>query len=174
LQSALREQLKTTTGNEKRSTTNCAPRVSNLKFLNLKLKHQNGFDLHQIIQDEIPCEKIIETDSEIAFLDIMPCAAGHTLVIPKLEVERLEDLPAEQALSLMRTMQQVAKAVSTAFDGIDYNLILNNGLNAGQEIAHVHFHVLPRAKGSPGPFREHVQYAEGEMQEVGAKIRNCL
>ena len=128
----------------------------------------------KIIQGEIPCEKIIETDSEIAFLDIMPCAAGHTLVIPKLEVKRLEDLPAEQALSLMRTMQQVAKAVSTAFDRIDYNLILNNGLNAGQEIAHVHFHVLPRAKGSPGPFRERVQYAEGEMQEVGAKIRNCL
>ena len=123
----------------------------------------------KIIQGEIPCEKIIETDSEIAFLDIMPCAAGHTLVIPKLEVERLEDLPAEQALSLMRTMQQVAKAVSTAFDGIDYNLILNNGFNAGQEIAHVHFHVLPRAKGSPRPFREHVQYAEGEMQEVDRK-----
>ena len=128
----------------------------------------------KIIQGEIPCEKIIETDSEIAFLDIMPCAEGHTLVIPKLEVKRLEDLPESEALSLMRTMQHVAKAVSAAFDGIDYNLILNNGLNAGQEVAHVHFHVLPRTKGSPGPFRERVQYAEGEMQEVGAKIRNCL
>ena len=104
----------------------------------------------------------------------MPCATGHTLVIPKLEVERLEDLPAEHALSLMRTMQHVAKAVSVAFDGTDYNLILNNGLNAGQEIAHIHFHLLPRAKGSPGPFRKRVQYAEGEMQEVGAKIRKCL
>ena len=128
----------------------------------------------KIIQGEIPCEKIIETDSEIAFLDINPCAAGHTLVIPKLEVERLEDLPETQTMSLMRTIQQVAKAVSTAFDGIDYNLILNNGVNAGQVIEHVHFHVLPRAKESPGPFRKHIQYAEGEMQEVGAKIRNCL
>ena len=128
----------------------------------------------KIIQGEIPCEKIIETDSEIAFLDINPCSAGHTLVIPKLEVERLEDLPETQTMSLMRTIQQVAKAVSTAFDGIDYNLILNNGVNAGQVIEHVHFHVLPRAKGSPGPFRKHIQYAEGEMQEVGAKIRNCL
>ena len=128
----------------------------------------------KIIQGEIPCEKIIETNSEIAFLDIKPCAAGHTLVIPKLEVERLEDLPETQTMSLMRTMQQVAKAVSTAFDGIDYNLILNNGLNAGQEISHVHFHVLPRAKGSPGPFRKRVKYTEGEMQEVGARIRNCL
>ena len=128
----------------------------------------------KIIQGEIPCEKIIETDSEIAFLDINPCAAGPTLVIPKLEVERLEDLPETQTMSLMRTIQQVAKAVSTAFDGIDYNLILNNGVNAGQVIEHVHFHVLPRAEGSPGPFRKHIQYAEGEMQEVGAKIRNCL
>ena len=128
----------------------------------------------KIIQGEIPCEKIIETDSEIAFLDINPCAAGHTLVIPKLEVERLEDLPETQTMSLMRTIQQVAKAVSTAFDGIDYNLILNNGVNAGQVIEHVHFHVLPRDERSPGPFRKHIQYAEGEMQEVGAKIRNCL
>ncbi len=128
----------------------------------------------KIIQGEIPCEKIIETDSKIAFLDINPCTAGHTLVIPKLEVERLEDLPETQTMSLMRTIQQVAKAVSTAFDGIDYNLILNNGVNAGQVIEHVHFHVIPRAEGSPGPFRKHIQYAEGEMQEVGAKIRNCL
>ena len=128
----------------------------------------------KIIQGRIPCEKIIETESEIAFLDINPCAAGHTLVIPKLEVERLEDLPETQTMSLMRTIQQVAKAVSTASDGIDYNLILNNGVNAGQVIEHVHFHVIPRAEGSPGPFRKHIQYAEGEMQEVGAIIRNCL
>ena len=128
----------------------------------------------KIIQGEIPCEKIIETDSEIAFLDIMPCAEGHTLVIPKLEVKRLEDLPESEALSLMLTMKHVAKAVSAAFDGIDYNLILNNGANAGQEVEHVHFHVLPRPQGSSRPFHQRVKYAEGEMQEVGAKIRNCL
>ena len=128
----------------------------------------------KIIQGEIPCEKIIETDSEIAFLDIMPCAEGHSLVIPKLEVKRLEDLPVSKALSLMRTIQHVAKAVSTAFNGIDYNLILNNGANAGQEVEHVHFHVLPRPQNSPRPFHQRVKYAVGEMQEVGAKIRNCL
>ena len=128
----------------------------------------------KIIQGEIPCEKIIETDSEIAFLDIMPCAEGHTLVIPKLEVKRLEDLPESEALSLMRTMKNVAKAVSAAFNGIDCNLILNNGANAGQEVEHVHFHVLPRPLGSSMPFHHRTKYAEGEMQEVGAKIRNCL
>ena len=104
----------------------------------------------------------------------MPSSTGHTLVIPKLEVMRLEDLPEAQAISLMRTLQQVAIAVSAAFDGIDYNLILNNGANAGQEVEHVHFHILPRAEGSPRAFRKHIQYAEGEMQEVGARIRKCL
>ena len=128
----------------------------------------------KIIQGEIPCEKIIETDSEFAFLDIMPCAEGHTLVIPKLEVKRLEDLPESEALSLMHTMQHVAKAVSAAFDGIDYNIILNNGNNAGQEVEHIHFHILPRSQGSTRPFYQRLKYAKGEMQEVGAKIRNCL
>ena len=74
----------------------------------------------------------------------------------------------------MRTLQQVAKAVSTAFDGIDYNIILNNGANAGQEVEHVHFHVIPRTEGSHKPFGNHIRYSEGEMQEVGARIRNCL
>jgi diadenosine tetraphosphate (Ap4A) HIT family hydrolase len=116
----------------------------------------------------------IENIAEITLLDIMPCAARHTLVVPKLEVKRLEDLPEAQALSLMRTLQHVAKAISADFDGIDYNLILNNGINAGQEMEHVHFHVLPRPEGSPRPFRQRVQYAEVEMQEVGAKIRIYL
>jgi len=128
----------------------------------------------QIVQGEIPCEKIFETDEEIAFLDIMPSAKGHTLVIPKLEVIKLEELPESLAISLMRTLQTVATAVSKAFDGIDYNLILNNGENAGQVVEHLHFHILPREKDSPAPFRNKIKYAEQEMQEVGARIRNYL
>ena len=128
----------------------------------------------QIIQGEIPCEKIFETDSEISFLDIMPNALGHTLVVPKIEVIKLEELSQSQAISLMCTLQQVAKAVSSAFDGIDYNLILNNGANAGQVVEHLHFHIIPRSEGSPRPFSKHIQYAEREIQEIGAKIRNCF
>jgi len=128
----------------------------------------------QIIQGEIPCEKIFETDSEISFLDIMPNALGHTLVVPKIEVIKLEDLSQSQAISLMCTLKQVAKAVSLAFDGIDYNLILNNGENAGQVVEHLHFHIIPRSEGSSRPFSKHIQYSEREIQEIGAKIRNCF
>ncbi len=126
----------------------------------------------KIVQGEIPCEKVFETDSELAFLDIMPNEIGHTLVIPKLEVLRLEDLPQSHAISLMCSLQKVAKAVSLAFDGIDYNLILNNGANAGQVVEHIHFHVIPRSEGSPRPFQKHIQYADREMQKIGARIRN--
>ena len=76
----------------------------------------------QIIKGELPCEKIFENDTEISFLDIMPRSIGHTLVVPKLEVVRLEDLPQPQAITLMCTLQKVAKAVSIAFNKIDYNL----------------------------------------------------
>jgi len=127
-----------------------------------------------IIRGEIPCEKITETDSEIAFLDINPCSHGHTLCIPKREVARLEELPLEEAASLMGFMQRVSAAVSRAFDGTDYNLTLNNGVNAGQEVPHVHFHVIPRKPGSSRPFKSREPYGEGEMAAVGERIRACL
>ena len=128
----------------------------------------------KIIQGDSPCEKIFETDTEISFLDIMPSEVGHTLVIPKNEVKLLEDLPENQAISLMSTLQLVAKAVSNAFNRTDYNIILNNGANAGQVVEHIHFHVIPRTEGSSRPFMKNIQYATGEMQEVGTRIRNCI
>tara|TARA_B100000700_G_C14549187_1_gene625748 strand:- start:89 stop:493 length:405 start_codon:yes stop_codon:yes gene_type:complete len=128
----------------------------------------------QIIKGELPCEKIFETDSEISFLDIMPSSIGHTLVVPKLEVVRLEDLPQPQAITLMCTLQKVAKAVSIAFNKIDYNIVLNNGGNAGQVVSHIHFHVIPRKEHSNKPFAEKIQLSESEFKVIGSKIRNCF
>ena len=128
----------------------------------------------QIIQGKLPCEKIFETDSEISFLDIMPSSIGHTLVIPKLEVIRLEDLPQSQPIALMCTLQRVAKAISLAFNKIDYNIVLNNGPNAGQVVDHLHFHVIPRSEGSSKPFHEKIQLTKSEIKVIGSKIRNCL
>ena len=128
----------------------------------------------QIIKGELPCEKIFETDSEISFLDIMPSSIGHTLVVPKLEVVRLEDLPQPQAITLMCTLQKVAKAVSIAFNKIDYNIVLNNGANAGQVVSHIHFHVIPSKEGNNKPFAEKIQLSESEFKVIGSKIRNCL
>ena len=86
----------------------------------------------------------------------------------------MEDLPPEDAAALMGFMQRVAAAVSRAFDGTDYNLMLNNGVNAGQEVPHIHFHVIPRKPGSSRPFKSREPYGEGEMAAVGERIRACL
>jgi len=128
----------------------------------------------KIIQGEIPCELVLQTNSEIAFLDINPSSKGHTLVVPKCEVARLEELPAEDAAALMQTLQRVARAVSRSLDNSDYNIVLNNGTNAGQEVPHVHFHIIPRPAGSSRPFRNKEAYAEGEMSRYGQQIRECL
>ena len=126
----------------------------------------------RIIQGELPCEKIDETDNEICLLDISPFTEGHPLVIPKREVARFEELPETEALSLMHTMQRVSKAVCKAYGGADYNIQLNNGPGAGQEVPHVHFHIIPRPDGLRVPNLG--KYADGQMAEVGALVRACL
>ena len=126
----------------------------------------------RIIQGELPCEKIDETDNEFCLLDISPFTEGHTLVIPKREVARFEELPETEALSLMHTMQRVSKAVCKAYGGADYNIQLNNGPGAGQEVPHVHFHIIPRPDGLRVPNLG--KYADGQMAEVGALVRACL
>lgn len=128
----------------------------------------------KIIQNEIPSEKIFESETEIAFLDISPWMFGHTLVVPKLEIARLEELPLDAVQSLMISLQLVSRAVSQAFGGIDYNVLLNNGEQAGQEVSHVHFHIVPRPEGEPFDYRIRKEYGAGDMQKVGEKIRSFL
>ncbi len=123
----------------------------------------------QIVRGEIPAEKVYETGSELAFLDLHPKSPGHTLVVPKLEVASFEDLPPEAAASLMTTLQTVAKGVTQAMSTAHYNLVLNNGARAGQVVFHVHFHVIPRYGG----------FARGEgpsapAAEIAERIRSAI
>ncbi len=123
----------------------------------------------QIVRGEIPAEKVYETRSELAFLDIHPKSPGHTLVVPKLEVASFVDLPPEAAASLMTTLQTVAKGVTQAMGTAHYNLVLNNGARAGQVVFHVHFHVIPRYEGfarGGGP--------SAPLAEIAESIRNAI
>ena len=127
----------------------------------------------KIIQGELPCEKIYETTSEIAFLDIYPVSPGHTLVVPKREVAKFENLPESEAIHLMKSLHKVASAISKAY-GVDYNIILNDGPGAGQEVPHVHFHIIPRPEGSSMGFKSRSKYPDNLMKETGKKIREKL
>ena len=128
----------------------------------------------KIIEGSIPSIQIDETENEIAFLDIMPCAEGHTLIVPKKEVDRFEDMDPEDAATLMMFLQRVSRAVSSAFGGVDYNLILNNGVQAGQEVMHVHFHIIPRLERTSRMFGNRKNASTEELQQTADKIRKFL
>ena len=101
----------------------------------------------KIIRGEMPCFKVYEDAHTIAFMDIMPQAEGHTLVIPKEPAENIFDLSPEGGAALARTAQKVAAAVRKATDAPGILLAQLNGAAAGQTVFHIHFHIIPRTSG---------------------------
>jgi len=101
----------------------------------------------KIAKGEIPCEKIWEDEDFIAFFDAHPVGEGHTLVIPKKHFNDLMSLNEEISVKYFKTIQKVGKILMDKYNSSGFNLILNNGVAAGQVVGHVHFHLLPRKKG---------------------------
>jgi histidine triad (HIT) family protein len=104
----------------------------------------------KIIRGEIPCLKVYEDASVLAFLDINPLSHGHTLVIPKEPAETLDQLSDESAAALGRVLPRICRAVVAATGVKEYNVLENNGTAAHQAIAHVHFHVIPKPSAREG------------------------
>jgi len=98
----------------------------------------------KIVNGKIPCNKIYEDDKTLAFLDINPVSEGHTLVITKKEYKDFLDVPEEELESLMSTVHKIAKAVKQAENAEGINVTTNIGKAAGQDVFHVHFHIIPR------------------------------
>ncbi|MWV41514.1 HIT family protein [Natrialba sp. INN-245] len=104
----------------------------------------------QIVEGEIPARIVYEDESTVAFLDVNPLAPGHTLVIPKDEYERLNDVPEDIATELYATVHRLVPAVEEAVDADATTVAFNNGEAAGQEVPHVHCHLVPRFAGDGG------------------------
>ena len=98
----------------------------------------------KIIDGEIPCHRLYEDEHVLAFLDIGPLSAGHTLVIPKERVAQLHELSDEAAAAVGRILPRLCRAVMKATGCTAYNILQNNGAAAHQEVFHVHFHIIPR------------------------------
>jgi histidine triad (HIT) family protein len=101
----------------------------------------------KIIRGEMPCFKVYEDEHTLAFMDIMPQAEGHTLVIPKEPAENIFDLSPDGAAALARTAKKVAAAVRKATNAPGILLAQLNGVAAGQTVFHIHFHIIPRTSG---------------------------
>ena len=97
----------------------------------------------KILREEIPCFKVYEDDFTLAFMDIMPQADGHALVIPKFKAKTLLDLPAEQLTHTMTTVQKVMAAQKSELGAEGVVLMQLNGEGAGQTVPHLHFHLIP-------------------------------
>ncbi|ADJ13449.1 HIT family protein [Halalkalicoccus jeotgali] len=104
----------------------------------------------QIVDGEIPARVVYEDETTMAFLDANPLAPGHTLVIPKAEHERLNDLPDDLASDLYDTLHRLIPVIEGAVDAPASNVAFNNGEAAGQEVPHVHGHIIPRFEDDGG------------------------
>ncbi len=98
----------------------------------------------RIVAGEIPCDKIFESKSCMAFLDISPVNEGHALVMPKAHYPTLMDLPKELGNDLIEALSRVGKAIMEATGADGLNLMQNNFEAAGQLVHHAHFHLVPR------------------------------
>ena len=101
----------------------------------------------KILRGEMPCYKVYEDDVALAFMDIMPRAEGHTLVIPKTPARGLLDMPPDALGPYMLRVHKVAAAARKAFNADGLTIQQFNETAGGQVVFHLHFHVLPRKEG---------------------------
>ena len=104
----------------------------------------------KILRGEIPCHTVYEDDLVLAFLDVFPLSAGHTLIIPKEPAATIDQLSDESAAAIGRVLPRLARAVMRATGTDAYNVLQNNGSAAHQVVMHVHFHVIPKPSEDAG------------------------
>ena len=129
----------------------------------------------KIAKKEIPSKIITETKNSIAFLDAFPLSRGHTLVIPKHHYEKVQDMTDLDNTDLFNTVYQVISKVDRLTGAT--LLAVHNGKDSGQEIPHVHIHLIPRhPSDQAGPvhsmFKDRPKLSDEELDELCTKIKN--
>ena len=123
----------------------------------------------KIITKDIPSKILYEDDDTISFLDAFPVAKGHTLVIPKEHHAKIQDLPSDVNQKLFGTVHKMTKKVDS-LEGSTL-IAIHNGKESGQEVPHVHVHLIPRSKNdSAGPvhsmFKDKIELTESEIDSL--------
>ena len=128
----------------------------------------------KIISKEIPTKILYEDDDTISFLDAFPVAKGHTLVIPKKHHAKIQDLPFDVNQKLFDTVHKMTSKVDS-LEGSTL-IAIHNGKESGQEIPHVHVHLIPRSNDdSAGPvhsmFKDKIELSESETDSIYNKLK---
>ena len=104
----------------------------------------------RIIEGDVPASFVGKGDDWVAFLDINPRREGHTLVVPHTPAQHLSELSADAHASLWEGVRRVQSVLGAHFDTKDFTVVVHDGVAAGQEVPHVHVHVVPRLPGDGG------------------------
>ena len=129
----------------------------------------------KILRGEANAHVVMEDAHCMAFMDVMPQSAGHTLVIPREPAENLFALSADGLSHLVAATQQVAQAVKRAFEPGGVMIAQLNGADAGQTVFHIHFHVVPRyGGGEPFKFHTRSMAPPEELARNAARLREAL
>ena len=128
----------------------------------------------KIVSKEIPAKILVETETCIGFLDAFPLAKGHALIIPKNHYEKIQDLPADVNNEIFSTVHTLISKVDSLTGAT--LVAVHNGKDSGQEIPHVHVHLIPRSKDdSAGAvhsmFSKTLELSESEIDELCTKLR---
>lgn len=138
------------------------------------MAYDNSNIFAKILRGEIPAVKVYEDDRTLAFMDVMPEAEGHVLVIPKEEAEDILSLSPEGLSAMMAAVQKIAKAVDRALSPGGILLKQYNRASAGQSVFHVHFHIVPRWEGVAMAPHGKVMVEAARLEPIAAKIRRAL
>jgi histidine triad (HIT) family protein len=133
----------------------------------------------KIIAGEIPAKVIMQNEKAMALLDAFPIAAGHTLVIPKSHYVKVQQMSEQDAMAVFEVVWKIADAVETGSQVNATTIAIHNGSEAGQEVPHVHAHIVPRKKGDgAGPihsmFRIKPKLSPQEMDSLCDRIASNL
>ena len=128
----------------------------------------------KILRGEAPCTRLYEDEAALAFMDVMPRAPGHLLVIPKAPARNLLDIHAPALAGLIPAVQKLARAAKAGLGADGVSVFQFNESAGGQVVFHLHFHVIPRFSGDSlkppgGPF-----VPAAELEPIAAKIRGAL
>lgn len=128
----------------------------------------------QIISGDLPGHLVLETDDLVGFLDTRPVFKGHVLLVPRIHVETLPDLPAGARDGFLAAAQQLATAVKDGLGAQGSFVAINNIVS--QSVPHLHLHVVPRTKGDGlrGFFWPRTKYADGEAEDYAGRLRAVL
>lgn len=128
----------------------------------------------KIVVGEVPADRVYEDESTLAFLDIRPVNAGHTLLVPKEHFPNLLEAPEEVLSQLIHLLPKVARAVVRGVGAPAFNVGVNNEEAAGQLVPHLHVHIIPRFADDGHRSWSQRVYKPGEAEQVAERIRRAL